>query len=84
MSDNQKRPMSEARKRANAKYDDKAYDKILLRIEAGKKDIIKAHAEKYQSEIGKIGTAGYIPKGSINGFIVRAIDEAIQRDLSNG
>ena len=78
--DNENIKISEARKRANAKYEQKAYDKILLRVEAGKKAEIKSHAEKYQEEIGIIGTAGYTPKGSVNGFIIRAIDEKIQRD----
>lgn len=76
----EKRPMSEARKKANAKYESKAYDKILLRVEAGKKDEIKAHAEKHQKETGEIGKAGYSPKGSLTGFISRAIDETMERD----
>ena len=50
------------------RYEDKAYDKVLVRFPKGKKDIIKAHAEA-SSE-------------SVNGFINRAIDEAIERDES--
>lgn len=50
------------------RYEDKAYDKVLVRFPKGKKDIIKAHAEA-RSE-------------SVNGFINRAIDEAIERDKS--
>lgn len=50
------------------RYEDKAYDKVLVRFPKGKKDIIKAHAEA-RSE-------------SVNGFINRAIDEAIERDES--
>ncbi len=50
------------------KYQDKVYDKILLRTPKGKKDTIQAHAEA-QGE-------------SVNGFINRAIDEAIERDTS--
>ena len=50
------------------RYEDKAYDKVLVRFPKGKKDIIKAHAEA-RSE-------------SVNGFINRAIDEAIERDGS--
>jgi hypothetical protein len=80
MTDEKKRPLSEARKKANAKYESKAYDKILLRIEAGKKDEIKSHADEFQPAVGAIGTAGYTPKGSINGFIIRAIDEKMERD----
>ena len=50
------------------RYEDKAYDKVLVRLPKGKKDIIKAHAEAHSE--------------SVNGFINRAIDEAIERDES--
>ena len=50
------------------RYEDKAYDKVLVRFPKGKKDIIKAHAEALSE--------------SVNGFINRAIDEAIERDES--
>ena len=50
------------------RYEDKAYDKVLVRFPMGKKDIIKAHAEAHSE--------------SVNGFINRAIDEAIERDES--
>ena len=57
--------LSEARKKANAKYNAKAYEQMLIRVPKGKKDIIKAHAEQ---------------KGeSLNGFINRAIDEAMKK-----
>ena len=58
--------ISEAQKRATAKYEAKAYDKILLRLPKGKKEIIQAHAQA-QGE-------------SVNGFVGRAIDEAMERD----
>ena len=48
--------------------EDKAYDKVLVRFPKGKKDIIKTHAEAHNE--------------SVNGFINRAIDEAIERDES--
>ena len=59
--------VSEAQKKATAKYEQQNYDKVLLRLlEKGKKDKVKAHAEN---------------KGeSLNGFINRAIDETMQRD----
>lgn len=44
----------------------KAYDRINLTVAKGKKDTIQAHAEG-QGE-------------SVNGFINRAIDEAMERD----
>ena len=50
------------------RYEDKAYDKVLVRFPKGKKDIIKAHTEAHSE--------------SVNGFINRAIDEAIERDES--
>ena len=50
------------------RYEDKAYAKVLVRFPKGKKDIIKAHAEAHSE--------------SVNGFINRAIDEAIERDES--
>ena len=48
------------------RYQDKAYDKVLLRLSKGKKELIQAHAEA-------LGT-------SVNGFINRAIDETMDRD----
>lgn len=60
-------PVSEAQKKATAKYEQQKYDKVLLRLlEKGKKDKIKAHADN-QGE-------------SLNGFINRAIDETMKRD----
>jgi hypothetical protein len=78
--DDTKRPASEARKKANSKYDSKAYDKILLRVRAGRKGEIEAHAQQHQAEVGEVGKAGYSPAGSLQGFISRAIDEKMARD----
>ena len=78
--DNVKPKLSDARKRANAKYNASAYDRIELRIPKGEKEIIKEHAEHYQAESGTIGMAGYAPKGSVTGFIRRAINETMERD----
>lgn len=58
--------LSEARRRANEKYNAKAYDELKVRVSKGYKDTIKAHAEK-QGE-------------SLNAFINRAITEAMTRD----
>ena len=80
MQDEKKRPLSEARKKANAKFTASAYDRIELKVPKGKKDAIKAHAARYQAETGEIGTAGYSPTGSMQGFINRAINETIERD----
>jgi hypothetical protein len=80
MSEEKKRPMSEARKKANSKYNASAYDRIEVKLPKGKKDAIKEHAEQFQSEVGEIGKAGHTPKGSVTGFISRAIDETMERD----
>jgi len=66
--------------KAVRKYKENNYDRIELSVPKGKKDIIKAHAAKYQEEVGTFQTIGYSPKGSVNGFINRAIDETIERD----
>jgi len=59
-------PMSEARKKANAKYNAKAYDRLEIIVKKGRKDELKAHA----AECGE----------SLNGFVNRAIMEAMERD----
>lgn len=48
------------------RYEDKVYDKVLVRLPKGTKGIIQTHAEA-RSE-------------SVNGFINRAIDETMARD----
>lgn len=61
-----KREYSQAQNKATQKYVKNHYDEIKLRTEKGKKDKIKAFAEK-QGE-------------SLNSFINRAIDETIERE----
>ena len=62
--------LSEARKKANKKWNDenmaKLYDRIALLVPKGRKETIKAHAGTH--------------KESINGFVNRAIEETIERD----
>lgn len=58
--------VSKAQQKAVAKYEAKAYDKALLRLPKGRLDEIKAHAEAQGQ--------------SVNGFIGRAILEAMERD----
>lgn len=48
------------------RYNAKAYDRIALVVPKGQKDIIKAHAEAHGE--------------SVNGFIQRAIAEAMARE----
>ena len=51
----------------NNEFNKNAYDRINLTVTKGKKETIKAHAEK---------TDG----GSVNAFINRAITETMERD----
>ena len=60
-------PASRARLDATARYEEKVYDKVLLRLSKGKKATLKAHADTHDG-------------GSLNGFINRAIDETMERD----
>ena len=48
------------------RYEDKAYDKVLVRLPTGTKENIQAHAEAHSE--------------SVNGFINRAITETMERD----
>ena len=57
---------SDAQRRAVAKYNAANYDRVELRVEKGTKDSIKAHAEARGE--------------TLNGFINRAIAEALERD----
>lgn len=59
-------PASKAQQRAVAKYMKANYDEIKIRVPKGEKEKIKAHAEARGE--------------SLNGFINRAIDEAMERD----
>lgn len=59
-------PASKAQQKAVAKYENANYDKVLVRMPKGKKEIIKAHAENQ----GK----------SVNGFINEAINEKIGKN----
>ena len=57
---------TEARRRASAKYLKEAVEDVRIRVPKGQKAVIKAHAES-QGE-------------SMNDFVVRAIDEAIEQE----
>lgn len=59
---------TKAQQRAVSKYMKENYDVYQVRMPKGRKDIIKAHAES---------------KGeSVNGFINRAIEEAMERETA--
>lgn len=59
-------PVSKAQQKATAKYEAKVYDKTLIRLPKGHLDALKAHAAAREE--------------SVNGFIGRAIAEAMERD----
>jgi len=59
-------PASKAQQKAVSKYMKANYDEIKVRVDKGHKDAIKAHAEAHGE--------------SVNGFINRAIAEAMERD----
>lgn len=61
---------SDAQRRAVAKYNAANYERVELRLDKGKKDIVKAHAEGRGE--------------SVNGFINRAIIETMERDNEGG
>lgn len=57
---------SPAQKRASAKYNAKAYDRVELKVKKGRKEELQEHASRKNE--------------SLNSFINRAIDETIARD----
>ena len=62
------RKYTEAQKKSAQNWDAANLVRVPVAMPKGKKDIIKAHAEAHSE--------------SVNGFINRAIDEAIERDES--
>lgn len=60
--------ISKAQQRATANYVKKAYDRIDVKVQKGKKDVIQAHAESCGE--------------SVNAFINRAITETMERDAA--
>lgn len=59
--------LSDAHKRAVAKYNAANYDRVELRLPKGQKEELKAHAETMGDE-------------SLNAFVNRAIRETLERD----
>lgn len=62
--------MGKSSTKAQNKYISKTYDRINLTVDKGFKEVIKEHAEQYDG-------------GSVNGFINRAIKEAMERDTAS-
>ncbi len=63
-------PASKAHIKATNKWMAKAYDRVNLTMPKGKKETIQAHAEARGE--------------SVNGFINRAIDQTMNRDVEGG
>lgn len=61
--------LTESRKRANQKYNAKAYEQIQLRVRSGQKAVIQESAQ--------------IAGMSVNSFILEAIQEKMERQLLN-
>lgn len=61
-------PISDARKRANRKWNEKAYDRIELRVKKGEKQSVLDHA----AAMGE----------SLNQFLNRAVANQIEADLT--
>ena len=59
-------PASKAHMKATKKYEDKTYDKFLIRVPKGKKAIIQAHAET-QGE-------------SLNAYVCGAVDARMEKE----
>lgn len=60
------RPYTEKRKKSNQKWDAENLDRISIALPKGRKEIIKDHA---------------LQRGeSVNAFIIRAVDNQIERD----
>ena len=66
--DEAKKKVSEAQRRAVAKYNAANYDRVELRLDKGRKEAVKAHAEARGE--------------SLNAFINRAILETMERDAA--
>ena len=63
-------PVSNAQKKATQKWESKAYDKVTYRLPKGMKNEIDKHIANSNE--------------SANGFVRRAIDEALERDKCTG
>ena len=67
--DSMARPKTKTTAQIKNDYARKAYDDVRLQVKKGKKEIIKAHAQARGE--------------SVNGFIKRAVDEAMERDSAS-
>jgi len=73
MPDNEKSPMSEARKRANAKYDKENYQYISFKAKKGSRERIIQAAEATNETVN----------GFIRGTLNKAVETAIGRPMED-
>jgi len=59
-------PITESRRRANEKYLKEKVEDIRIRVPMGRKAIIREHAKRHGE--------------SVNSFIIRAVNEAMERE----
>ncbi len=59
-------PVSKAQQKATAKYEAKVYDKTLIRLPKGRLDTVRRFADAHGE--------------SVNGYILKAVDERIERE----
>jgi predicted HicB family RNase H-like nuclease len=59
-------PASKAHINATKRWEDKAYDKFLVRVPKGRKEAIQSHAAARGE--------------SLNGYVTKAVDERMERD----
>lgn len=71
------RPYTEKRKKSNQKWDAENLDRISIALPKGRKDIIKAHIAERNERLPKE------EQESMNAFIIRSIDNQIERDNAN-
>ena len=61
--------MGKTSSKVKDRYNAKVYEEIKVRVYKGEKDKIKTHADRRGE--------------SLNGFVKRAIDETMERDVNN-
>ena len=50
-------PLSEARKRANAKYNAKAYEQLMIRVKTGERSKIQEYANNHDISLNSFATS---------------------------
>lgn len=76
-------PLSEARKRANAKYNAKAYEQLMIRVKSGEKDRLKLYAEQQGMSLNDFTCSclSYCIRQKIDVTAVPALTETLPEDF---